>query len=561
MKLLLKQQQQLERVKKWLQLRNRDVDRRSAVEERRKKREEEAKVKIEELLKKEKERAEHYQQRAVSQVTLSLRTKPDVMSQSTDVLSSTRRAVSASRPRILATPTNQTDMTNRRTPNHSPVPTSTGSPSHGSIAAGSHHLNPINERTQNSNDIAGTATTTAATTDSSLTGREETNGIAVATNASTNVERRAQSVNRSHLNDTIRRLSKPKPVKTASSDLMAQSVNVGMLTSQSSHQLRTQPQQPTTIARRAIPRSNATATQRSSPKQQNESHTSITPTSSGISSLNDEMNNDMSESATVSSDICQPPQRTLKHSEAPRTGSSPNRSTKPPISSNTRLTSKPKHASTTSNRSIPSSLSSSSLSTSVTAHNNNSAERLTSKSQSRKPSLPKTFEIHSKKKPISETTKTIPTKDVQREQNELFETAIVDSNNNEINETDNITETSAEVIINNTEKDVQSDNISKVEKVDASESSHTNSAEPIDIDSISNVINNTHPSVSVQPVLTKREQQQIDEQDYQRKLAEKRREARERFEEAKRLEEERQRQLELEEQQREEEQRKLEEEQ
>ena len=39
-----RQQQQLERMKKWLQLRNRDTDHRTQVEERRKKREEEAKV-------------------------------------------------------------------------------------------------------------------------------------------------------------------------------------------------------------------------------------------------------------------------------------------------------------------------------------------------------------------------------------------------------------------------------------------------------------------------------------------------------------------------------------
>ena len=41
---LLRQQQQLERVKKWLQLRNRDNDHRSQVEERRRRREDEAKV-------------------------------------------------------------------------------------------------------------------------------------------------------------------------------------------------------------------------------------------------------------------------------------------------------------------------------------------------------------------------------------------------------------------------------------------------------------------------------------------------------------------------------------
>ena len=41
-----RQQQQLERVKKWLQLRNRDTDHRTQVEERRRKREDEAKVKV-----------------------------------------------------------------------------------------------------------------------------------------------------------------------------------------------------------------------------------------------------------------------------------------------------------------------------------------------------------------------------------------------------------------------------------------------------------------------------------------------------------------------------------
>ena len=41
---IYRQQQQLERVQKWLELRNRDTDHRSQVEERRRKREEEAKV-------------------------------------------------------------------------------------------------------------------------------------------------------------------------------------------------------------------------------------------------------------------------------------------------------------------------------------------------------------------------------------------------------------------------------------------------------------------------------------------------------------------------------------
>jgi hypothetical protein len=89
---LYRQQQQLERVKKWLQLRNRDTDHRTKVEERRKKREEEAKVcsllyiyinkqnffllfflvfkaKFDEILRREKER----EQRTNSQITVNLR--------------------------------------------------------------------------------------------------------------------------------------------------------------------------------------------------------------------------------------------------------------------------------------------------------------------------------------------------------------------------------------------------------------------------------------------------------------------------------------------------------
>jgi hypothetical protein len=84
---IYRQQQQLERVKKWLQLRNRDTDHRIKVEERRKKREEEAKVcsffpiliskiffllfkaKFDEILRREKER----EQRTNSQTTINLR--------------------------------------------------------------------------------------------------------------------------------------------------------------------------------------------------------------------------------------------------------------------------------------------------------------------------------------------------------------------------------------------------------------------------------------------------------------------------------------------------------
>ncbi len=108
--IFLRQQQQLERVKKWLQLRNRDNDHRSQVEERRRKRDEEAKVKkifqikifilfalkakIDELLRREKEREQR-----VNHTKINVPHKPDiVMSMSTD-LPPTRRAISASRLR------------------------------------------------------------------------------------------------------------------------------------------------------------------------------------------------------------------------------------------------------------------------------------------------------------------------------------------------------------------------------------------------------------------------------------------------------------------------------
>jgi hypothetical protein len=82
---IYRQQQQLEKVKKWFQLRNRDTGHRSQVEERRKKREEEAKVfllyflkktfclffllklKIDEIFRREKEREQNFQQRTNSQ--------------------------------------------------------------------------------------------------------------------------------------------------------------------------------------------------------------------------------------------------------------------------------------------------------------------------------------------------------------------------------------------------------------------------------------------------------------------------------------------------------------
>ncbi|UJR09714.1 hypothetical protein I4U23_013943 [Adineta vaga] len=189
------QQQQLERVKKWLQLRNRDTDHRSQVEERRKKREEEAKAKIDELLRREKEREQRVQQNLK---TTTVPHKPDsVMSASTDVLS-TRRATSASRSR-----TNHHDMNNRR------------------------------ELHDFSDDNSNT--------------REEALNPTVPINGES--QRRLTNTNRQHLNETIRRLAKPKvnpmtqsihigATTTSAAAAAATAHSNGMPLSRSSHQLR-----------------------------------------------------------------------------------------------------------------------------------------------------------------------------------------------------------------------------------------------------------------------------------------------------------------------------------
>jgi hypothetical protein len=86
--------------------------------------------------------------------------------------------------------------------------------------------------------------------------------------------------------------------------------------------------------------------------------------------------------------------------------------------------------------------------------------------------------------------------------------------------------------------------------------SSTPPVEPINIDTVTEIINPT----AAAPI-SKREQQIIDEQEYQRKLSQKIREAQQRLEAERQREEERQRQLELEEYEREQEQIRLVEEQ
>ncbi|CAF0981501.1 unnamed protein product [Adineta ricciae] len=299
------QQQQLERVKKWLQLRNRDTDHRSQVEERRKKREEEAKAKIDELIRREKEREQRVHQNLK---TITAPQKPDsVMSASTDVLS-TRRATSASRSR-----TNHQDVTNRRGLHEH-------SDDNSATVISSHQLNPIGEhQTQSSNDeSSGTSLLSArrqkrllptshaywlntgdnhnhtssnfmratftATCRSRISrsvercprdgrAREEVLHPSTATNGES--QRRPMNTTRQHLNETIRRLAKPK------SNPMTQSIHIGATTgpgssngiplSRSSHQLRLTTSTTATTIRKRQPSRPATV-----PASTNESRTSPT---------------------------------------------------------------------------------------------------------------------------------------------------------------------------------------------------------------------------------------------------------------------------------------------
>ncbi|CAF3994045.1 unnamed protein product, partial [Adineta steineri] len=295
------QQQQLERVKKWLQLRNRDTDHRSQVEERRRKRDEEAKAKLDELLRREKER----EQRVTNNLKTNIPHKPEsVMSMSTDILS-TRRAISATRLR----------------PNQRGLHES--SDENSNIVISSHQLNPIDElqNHQSSDESSGTPLSSARSQKRPLptsyaywltTGDKNNNHNSANFMRSTftatchsrisrsvercsrdcraqdevlngDSQRRVPSTNRQHLNETIRRLAKPK-----TNAIMTQSIHIGAISSstssngiplsRSSHQLRLTTSSVATTSsnnRRHNPTRPATV-----PTSTNESRTSPTDDSS-----------------------------------------------------------------------------------------------------------------------------------------------------------------------------------------------------------------------------------------------------------------------------------------
>jgi MAP7 domain-containing protein 1 len=110
-------------------------------------------------------------------------------------------------------------------------------------------------------------------------------------------------------------------------------------------------------------------------------------------------------------------------------------------------------------------------------------------------------------------------------------------------------------------EDTQEKEPTAVEDVQPSTPSPPPAVEPINIDTVTEIINSTEAVAAAVVPISKREQQIIDQQEYQRKLNQKIREAQQRLEAERQREEERQRQLELEEYEHEQEQIRLVEEQ
>ncbi|CAM2707856.1 unnamed protein product [Rotaria socialis] len=545
------QQHQLVKVKKWLQLRNRDTDHRSQVEERRRKREEQSKVKIEEILRREQER----ERKANSQIKVNRREnathRPDsIMSMSIDVHSS-RRAISA--PRLRSNPRN---MTNRRGLNDSPVTTvSQDNGDNSSTVNTSHQLNPIDERRRHhrsrhsydatieneDNSLSGTPRTVASSRTRPMptsytywlnTGDNNNNVNAnfmrltyaatcrsrlsrsvercpracrvhddVTSNSTTTTingesQRRVQSINRQHLNETIIRLSKPKTIPKAQSVQSGSTTPTsGLASSQSSHQLRVST--PPMISNNHLTptASSSSKTRRTIPPRPASAASTITPSS-----------NDFRASPTA--------EGTSEPSSNPsssRQSSHRNTTTTTTINSHPKLPLPPSSKPPTASRSKPPtqrslmtvSLSSSSALTATPATNKQNIRRIGGVSPS--PAKPK---------PKTETISSIET-----------------------------TETES-IIKNDEDKSVPIEEHTLEEQASIVEEPIGSLVEPINIDAVTEIINPT----------AKREQQTNDEQEYQRKLSQKIREAQQRLEIERQREEERQRQLELEEYEREQEQ-------
>ncbi|CAF2399776.1 unnamed protein product [Rotaria sp. Silwood2] len=603
------QQQHLEKVKKWLELRNRDTGHRSQVEERRKKREEETKVKIEEILRREKER----QQRSHSQIKVNLRGnashRPDsVMSMSSDIVS-TRRATSA--PRIR---TNQHDMANRRRSNDSPISTLSQdngdnstkyllfflSPSTLVAVTSSRQLNPIDEHryhhrprhsydatmTNEDNSLSGTPRTVAhsrtrpmptsytywlntgdnnnnmnasfmrltyaATCRSRVSRsvercpracrvRDDLTNNTTTTNSES--QRRIQSINRQHLNETILRLSKPKTISTSQSinsgttASPSSTITNGIPSSQSSHQFRVSTPPMTT-------NNSSTSTSISSKTRR-----PIYSRPATASPLQSSLNNDSRASPTVestsehhqiSSSVRQSSHRTGSHPKLPIPLSS-----KPPTSLSSSRSKQPMQRSLITPSHSSSSISSATTATTTT--NKKNIRRIGGVPPSKQ--KPKTEPISS----VETSNNEISTKDTETISKDT-ETISKDIETI-FKDIETISKDTDEENLSVNEDTQEKEKEEPQQKISTEIEPTTSVIEPINIDTVTEIINPTTTSTS------KREQQIIEEQEYQRKLNQKIREAQQRMELERQREEERKRQLELEEYEREQEQIRLVEEQ
>ncbi|CAF1096861.1 unnamed protein product [Adineta steineri] len=365
-------------------------------------------------------------------------------------------------------------------------------------------------------ELLNNPTTTATTT--TTTGVTTTNG---------DQQRRVQSVSRQHLNETIRRLSKPKNV------VMAQSVHIGAVptngisSSHSSHQLR--------VSNPLVPTNNHLTTSRASSSTRR--HVQSRPATS-LSHHAPSVNGSRTSLTDESTSEHQPVIRQSSHRNGTHSKPLQSSSSKPPTAISTSRSKPPVKRSAMTNSHSSSTLSS--MTTSTT--NKQNIRRINGASPS-------------KQKPDSETLSSEQKSELDLLTSELDLLSSEQISDNQILTTDNEKEEEEKLSING-DTHVKEEELNLVDIQSSTPNPPLPSIEPINVDTVIEIIN---PTVAA-PV-SKREPQTTDEQEYQRKLNQKIREAQQRLEVERQREEERQRQLELEEYEREQEQIRLVEEQ
>ncbi|CAF1147751.1 unnamed protein product, partial [Adineta ricciae] len=310
-------------------------------------------------------------------------------------------------------------------------------------------------------------------------------------------QRRGHSINRQHLDETIRRLSKPKAIN------MAQSVHVGatvssasngISSSHSSHQIR--------MSTSSVPMNNHSNSTRASSSTRKP--ITARPNTAPVSSVIDSGTSQTEESTNRQPST----NRSGAHAKLPIPSSS-----KPPTSSTSSVRSKPP----VSRSVMTTSHSSSTLSSVSTANTNKQNVR---RINGASPSKPKT-EVKSVSTEQNSQTDTLSSEKICDDQ-----------------------------ILSSEEKSSTHEDAADKQDEDSNEQTL------IEIPSLQPASNDTATEVNNPPaaLLSKKEQQILDEQEYQRKLSQKIREAQQRMELERQREEERKRQLEQEEYEREQEQ-------